>query len=169
MSLRCGSLVAVVASLALLPAAARAQTSSSCYGSGCLLSSTTTLGTTGTTAGVVYLVVKVVQNDRDSKAAAEGGKAAELYLRQNALQLAQDLATGSGPVVDELAAALRLSADSRDGFAELLRENRKELLALADPRRLDTSRAVQFVERMVGMMQANPRLAADLDRLAAVN
>ena len=98
------------------------------------------------------------KKDGDKK---DGDKAAELYLRQNALELAQDLATGNGPVIDELATGLRISTENKATFAEFLCKDRKELLALADAQKLDTPRAALFVKRMVDLMQADPALARD--------
>jgi hypothetical protein len=126
---------------------------------------TSTTSTIATSVGATVLVVVLVM--RSGNKGDDAGRAAELYLRQNAVQLAQDLAVGKGPTVTELASAFQLSREDAVRFAELLRRDRKALLELADVERLDPERALAFGKRLNDLLSTDIRLDAHLDRLAA--
>ncbi len=158
-------IVAVAVASTLVAGSARAQ-DTTCSDPSCLLpSTTTTVGTTATTAGIVYLIVTLASPK--TPAAQSAAKAAEYYLRQNSLQLAQDLASGKGAVLEEIATAIHISAENEPAFSELMRKNRAELLALADPAKLNPSRAVLFVKRMKDLMDSHPGLKSDLSKWVA--
>lgn len=106
---------------------------------------TTTLG--AGVAVVVWLLVK--KKPAEGEATGETTKAAYLYLRDNHLQLTQDLAVGQGPVLDELASAANVSVANKAAFAKAMQANAAELIALTSPESLDEQRAVRFIERYV--------------------
>lgn len=160
-------LVTAAAVLSALAAPVASAQNLYCTGLSCLTTTTTSIGTTaGVVALIIYSVSKKPERPADTQRAAQ---AAELYLRQNALQLAQDLAVGDGPVMDELFVALQLSEENRPAFDRLLRQDRKELLAMADLRTLDEGRALRFVDHLAQLMKSDPGLRADLERLASSN
>ncbi|MBI3183547.1 MAG: DUF3015 family protein [Myxococcales bacterium] len=160
------TIVAAAVSLlaALAPHRASAQTTTEAAGSWLILSSsssTTTAGVAATGFAVYYLVIK--KDGGEQKARAE--KAAEVYLRHNSLQLAQDINLGSGPAISELASAFNVAPAHRKDFARVVRENRKELLELARVDALTPSRAGDFVRTVADRMAAHPALAFDLGSL----
>lgn len=122
--------------------------------------------TTTTTAGVVVLVI-VLTNKDDEPDSAEAVKATQVFLRQNSVQLAQDLATGSGPVITELSRAMAMRPESVPAFSSLLRQNRAELVALSDADKMTGARAVAFVRKLVALMKSDAELRADLEALSA--
>ncbi len=128
-----------------------------------LTTTTAPITALATTAGVVVLVIVLAGGDEEKEAPKEATKAAELYLRQNALQLAQDLNTGHGPFVEELATGLKIKSENREAFRKALRGHRAELLALADADQLSPDRAVQFARALVTALRSDVALRADLD------
>jgi hypothetical protein len=155
----------VLASL-LLPDAARADHQFGNLGNlGDTLTTSATTFSPLTTTGAVVLVVVLTREQ--GAAAADDAEVARLYLRHNAVQLAQDLAIGDGPLVQELAVALKLRPQVRPDFVELLRSHRHALADLADPDRLDRVRALAFVTRLKQLLAAHPVLQQDLARLAS--
>ena len=103
---------------------------------------TTLLLTTGGIAlsGVGCYVITSKGDDKPHRTAAM------LYLRQNALQVRQDLTFGRGPIVDELAAELKVRRSDKPALGKALRDQRRVLLSLADPARLTPERAWQFFD-----------------------
>ncbi|HLL82556.1 MAG TPA: hypothetical protein VK420_07880, partial [Longimicrobium sp.] len=63
--------------------------------------------------------------------------------------------------------AIRVSKENEPAFLELMRKNRSELLALADPATLNPDRAVLFVKRMKDLMDSHPGLRGDLRKWVA--
>ncbi len=154
------SFAAVAVASILVAGTARAQ-DYTCTGIDCLPVTTTTAATTATTAGVAYLIYTLATANNAPKAQI-AAKAAEYYLRQNSLQLAQDLSFGKGAVLEEISSAVHVSKENEPAFLELMRKNRSELLALADPAKLNPDRAVLFVKRMKDLMDSHPGLSSDL-------
>jgi hypothetical protein len=89
------------------------------------------------------------------------GRAARLFLRAHEYQLAQDLALGAGPSIEELATAAEIQTENVARFGRLLRENRAELLALAQPSQLTSDRALEFFGRLGELAWADPQLERD--------
>lgn len=108
-----------------------------------------------TTVGVIVLTVgcSVISLTKggSSKKMFANAKAAELYLRQNQTQLAEDLTVGQGPLLAELGEALAVPNGDFAAFRSSLRRDRAELLALADAQRLSPDRAQQFFLRVVAL------------------
>ncbi len=117
-----------------------------------------------TTTGVAVLVILLVRDD--PKAAQEHAEVARLFLRQNSVALAQELAEGEGPVLDELAAALGIRGEHLPVFRHAVHQDRRELSRLADPDGLDRTRAMKFVRRLHGIVVAHAGLREDLERRA---
>ena len=157
--------VATLGALLALPAA-HAQEVPPPTSSGTLelLSSTSTTFLPLTTTGVAELVIFLVRDD--PKAAEEHAEIARLFLRQNAVALAQELAEGEGPVLEELAAALGIRAEHLPLFRFAVSSDRRELARLADPEGLDRGRALRFVRRLHGALVAHADLREDLQRRA---
>lgn len=126
-----------------------------------------TVSTVGTTAGSVAITFALAKSMAKGSVADGQAAAAEHYLRQNSLQLAQDLATGEGPVLDEISAALHISRQNEGEFRRRMTRHRAELLALAEPSRLDRTRAVAFLDRILELLEPHEGLRADIARLAA--
>ena len=119
-----------------------------------------------TTWGGVELTRASVRSGVDEALDKEkAAKAVERYLRQNSLQLAEDLASGRGPVLDEIAATLHVSPENEREYRRRITKDRSELLALADKSKLDPSRAMAFLERIVTLMQQHAGLRRDIARI----
>jgi hypothetical protein len=175
--------VAVVAALLGAPQRSRANT----------YATTAVATTVATTAGVVALIYFLVIKKDDKNATPpppgtttpppnpNGNEnvppppppnippppntpAAELYLKQNSLELAEDLATGEGQVIDDLAAGLAIPANHRGALSKLLRAHRAELLELARPDKLTEARSVAFLQLYVDLVSHDPVLSSDYQR-----
>lgn len=159
------SIIASLVIVSLISGSAQAQTEPdpNAAAGGALL--TTTSGLTTTSVGIGILIYFLTKKDDSNK--KDAAKAAEYYLRQNSLQLAQELSSGKGAVLGELASAMHVSADNEPAFRELMRKNRSELLALANTKQLSPDRAVQFIKHMVGLMESHAGLRSDLQRWSA--
>lgn len=96
-----------------------------------------------------------------------GGDVAEVYLRQNAAQLAQDLTAGDGRTLLDLASAAEIRAEDYAVFASQLRAHRAELLALADASQLTRERAVSFMARVGELVKSHQTLAANYQSFLA--
>lgn len=95
---------------------------------------------------------------------------AALFLRQQALPLAHDLAVGHGPALDLLADAVRVPAAHRARLQAGLRAHRAALQALAQPVGLDAggeARAQAFVRAYVDVLREDAVLRADLEAFLA--
>lgn len=151
---------ALAAGLSLLAStAARAQNvpppsaEASAFGTS-LLSSTIGVPLTG--LGVtIYAIVTTAQKNTNQNAAAE------VYLRQNATQLAQDLTAGEGPTLLDLASAAEIRQADYPLFAAKVRAARAELLALADVSKLDAERAAAFMARVGDIVKGDETLVAN--------
>lgn len=122
--------------------------------------------TTTTTGGTVALIVVLVNNNK-KPTSHEAVKAAELFLKQNSVQIAQDLSTGNGPWVNDLARSMQIRNENTATFSKLLRSHRGELLALANPDTLTEERAVAFVQSLVDLMESDAGLRHDLHAFAS--
>lgn len=127
----------------------------------CSAASTSLVLTIAVPITVAGLVIALIWN-LSTRAPMEYRRAAELYLRQNNLELAQDLATGQGPMVTELASALEVRRDHLPAFAQLLRTHRSELRELSNPDQLNPDRAESFFKRLVELAGTDNVLKADL-------
>ena len=83
---------------------------------------------------------------------SNAGKVAEIYLRNHAIALRQDLCLGRGPLLGELLAALPLTPAQRGPYAKAVRTQRRALLKLADPARLNPDRALAFFAILRGLL-----------------
>lgn len=95
---------------------------------------------------------------------AEQAELALRYLRQNELQLRQDLALGAGPALDDLAWIAEIHPDNEREFARVLQQHREELLSAADARQLTRERAASCFVRIGELIARHPLL--DRDRQA---
>jgi hypothetical protein len=95
---------------------------------------------------------------------ANVGQAAQAYLRARTHQLREDLALGAGPSIEDLAAMARIRRENLRLFGRVLRENRGELLSLAESSTLTPERALGWLERVGQLARTEPRL--EEDRLA---
>lgn len=127
-----------------------------------------TVTTVVTTAGVVVLIVFLVRKKpaEEGTTKEEATKAAQLFLQQNKLQLAQDLNSGRGPLIDELGTALNLRADNKARFGKVLRTNRAGLLQIAQKKDVSLADARSFTHKLVEIMDSDPALSADLHAYA---
>lgn len=119
-----------------------------------LLSSTIGVPITGLGVAIYGIVTTV-------RGGGGGGDVAEAYLRQNANQLAQDLAVGDGRTLLDLASAAEIRAEDYATFASQLRAHRAELLSLADASQLTRERAVAFMARVGELVKSHETLAAN--------
>jgi len=115
------------------------------------LSSTISLPIT-TVGAVIYFVVAAVSN-RPPPVRLQVGKAAEMYLRQNALTLQENLATGSGVMIQNFASALEMKKDHVARFGKLMQSHRAEFTPLLDEKKLDPERAMQFLRLMASTIE----------------
>lgn len=160
------TLIAVVVIAGLgLSTQARAQTAADdALGSTTL--GLTTFGPITITGGIIVLIVLLTKHDNRPRS-EEAVRATELFLKQNSVQLAQDLSTGKGPLVSEMARAMHIRPENQATFSRLLRDHRGELMALANPDALNRAKALQFVQTLVNLMESDAGLRADLHAFAA--
>lgn len=120
--------------------------------------------TTGTTAGGAYLIWKFMSKETTStpESKAKADKEAEGYVRQNAAQLNNDLALASGPIINDMAASLKIAPANKAQFRKVIRENRSELMDLASVETLTPERAGEFFRVLATKIESDPVLAADL-------
>ena len=162
-----GIVVAAVVACLVVPMSARAQscdpsTDPGCAGAVSAASSTLvlTIALPITTVGaVIYFVVSAVTPRPAVQ--QQTGKAAEMYLRQNALALQQNLATGSGAMIQDLASAMEIKREHLGQFGKLMQAHRGELAPLLDTGKLNPDRAVQFLKLMAGAVEHDAVLAPD--------
>lgn len=170
------SMCAVVsAAVLMMPSVSQAQTCGtgtadpSCTGTANAAVSTTTVLTTViavlAVGGIVWGIISTVQNSRRNEVNAQ--RAAELFLRENSLQLAQDMAAGSGPVLTDMASGMEVSKGHLAVFNRVMREHRRYLMSLADKSKLTPVRAAAFFREMAALIQGNPELAPDFGRFIA--
>ena len=130
----------------------------------------TTFGPTVlTTTGAVVAIILLTRKDDSKTTKTTAGKSAEVFLRSHHLQLAQDLATGNGPLLSDLARSLELLPENAAAFGPLLREHRKELLPYCDVTTLSTERALAFAERVTAILESHEGIRADLKTVASSN
>jgi hypothetical protein len=84
---------------------------------------------------------------------------ARSWLLANELQLAQDLALGAGPTIDDLAGITGIPGEHREHFGRVLQRNRR---ALAFSHDVTPQEAAQVMSRVGDLVVADPVLVADL-------
>jgi hypothetical protein len=142
---------------------ARAQSSCSLDDPSCSAGVTSLLVTIGVPILVAGLILSLTWNTTSAPVVQK--TAAMLYLRQNHNELEQDLATGTGPLVHDLAATLELPADHVPAFGALLKAHRGELREKAALKTLNPDRAMDFFRTLVALAKADPTLSGDLEAL----
>ena len=145
----------LAAGLALASFSTPARASVLWYGD---LLTTTTVG--GAAAAVFLLLGKDGKAEKADPEAATT-KATLLYLRDNHLQLVQDLAAGEGPVLTELASAARIKDENRARFGQQMQAHAAELIELSSPEQLDGERTIRFLERYLEIAGADGLLEND--------
>lgn len=95
-----------------------------------------------------------------TKGAGNAVAAGEIYLRQNATQLAQDLTSGEGPTLLDLASAAEIRRADYALFVAKIRAERVELLELADVSKLNAERAAAFMNRIGDIVKGDETLVA---------
>lgn len=114
----------------------------------------TSIGAPITVVGaIIYGVVTTTRGGSGSDVAAE------IYLREHAIQLAMDLTMGDGPVLRDLAAAAEIQADDYALFASRVRAERRSLLALSEVAHLTPERATLFMNRLGDLIKSDETLA----------
>ena len=103
---------------------------------------TTVAAGVGTTVIVMTLMGKRLVNLQEKDKAE---KLAEIFIRDNSLNIDQDLALGEGKIINELAAAFEIKSDMRLQFGQLLKNNRAALLSFATLKNLTPRRAGEFM------------------------
>lgn len=128
-----------------------------------MLSSTTIIGPTLTTAGIIFGAYFTTTKDKDRGAPAkeETGKAASAWLRLHRGQLREDLALAQGRTVDALASLAMIPVEHRARFGALLRQHRAQLLALSETDGLTPDRAILFLEKIGEIVMTDEVLSAD--------
>ncbi|MFL5319721.1 MAG: DUF3015 family protein, partial [Myxococcaceae bacterium] len=133
------------------------------------------LATTG--ASIYFLVVK--KDDKGTKPntstpdagggyvmnEAEAERWAELFIRDHSEQLAEDIANGHGPVLNDLATVLRIPASHQAKLGVVLQRDASELLPLVQRNTLNGKKAGQFFTRMGQLMRNDAELNADVAAL----
>ena len=114
---------------------------------GYLSTTTTTTAPTTVVGGIILTVLLVTSDDVE-----EPEDVLETYLRDNAVALQHDLHVGGGHAVEDLARIFEIPDEEFGAFAQLLYENRADLVPLLDPHRLDRSAAREFAEFINGEM-----------------
>jgi hypothetical protein len=123
--------------------------------------STTTTTTVGIGAAVFLLLGKDGKAEKADPEAVTT-KATLLYLRDNHLQLVQDLAQGQGPVIQELASAAGIQLENQARFGRCMQAHAHELIELSAPEALDGHRTLRFLQRYLEIAGADQVLARDL-------
>lgn len=108
-----------------------------------LLSSTVVVGTITLVGFVLWGIV--------GSGKAFVADAAHGWTRENEYQLAQDLAVGDGPAIRDLAAVAGIRPAHLDRFGELLRRERRDLMALVEASRESREASVELF-RSVGVL-----------------
>ena len=106
----------------------------------------TTVATTAAGVGTTVMVVTLMDGRRSSFLETDKAeKLAEIFIRDNSLNIDQDLALGEGKIINELAAAFEIKSDMRLQFGQLLKNNRAALLSFATLKNLTPRRAGEFM------------------------
>ena len=116
-----------------------------------LLALSTTSSTTTTGIGVVAGIIWLVTSSTASKQLNH-------YLAQNAAEVQNALATGSGSASQDLAHMFGISSKNQAAFAQMLRKERHVLGRAASGKR----DAALFVSHVKAKMMAHPHLSRDL-------
>lgn len=124
--------------------------------------SATTVGATVTGLGMLVWGMASAQFR-----AQGGGAIAAAWLRSHALDVHADLATGSGPFLDDLAEIAAIPHAHLHRFGVLLRRHRAELVPLATAEPLDAAQAERFLARVGALARSDPFLAAAGEAFAA--
>ena len=90
----------------------------------------------------------------------------ESYIEENNVALQHDLHMGGGETTAELAKIFNVPADQHAEFAQVLSENRSELLPLTDVDTLTPERAGTFVRVIYDVLMEKPEFAQHLPRIA---
>lgn len=123
----------------------------------------TTLTTIVAGAGTTVMVVTLM--DRKHAKAEDVSKAeklAEIFLKDNRLQLAQDLNSGAGRMINELAGALDIPEALRERLGTTLKANRSRLLSLSDIKDLNPQRAGLFMRTIAELAENDSMLHSSL-------
>jgi hypothetical protein len=158
----------VACAIAVTGADVRAQTINEISSTGSGIT-TCVAPTALTTTGAVVAIILLTRKDDTKTTKTTAGKSAELFLRHHHLQLAQDLATGEGPLFAELVRGLALRPENATTFGSLLRAHRKELLPYCDVTSLSTERALAFAQRVTTILETHDGIRADLMAVASAN
>ncbi len=129
--------------------------------SGFVAASSLLLSTVATIGFAIYGTVRAAQPNE------KAAKSAMVYLKANRHQLAQDLAIGAGPVIEDLASAAEIHPSRLERFSQLLKTHRRELLDWAKADRLTPVRAARFLSRIGELTVADPVLRVDYERFLA--
>ncbi len=127
----------LVASLCTMVAEAAAQEPTQAEANALLISSSST--TTTTIVGGVVLTVVLTRKKSDL----------QRYLRDNAVAIREDLGRGSGATFRDIAQVFGVADDDLPTFSRMLREHRRQVLDLVDPRTLDLRHTELFAELVV--------------------
>ncbi|TXD34730.1 DUF3015 domain-containing protein [Lujinxingia vulgaris] len=91
----------------------------------------------------------------------------ESYIKENSVALQHDLHMGGGETSAELAMMFNVPAEQHAEFAQVLTENRGELLPLTDVDALTPQRAGTFVRVIYNALMEKPEFAQHLPRIGA--
>ncbi|RDV37435.1 DUF3015 domain-containing protein [Bradymonadaceae bacterium TMQ3] len=89
----------------------------------------------------------------------------ESYIEENNVALQHDLHMGGGETTAELAKVFNVPAEQHAEFAQVLTENRDELLPLTDVDTLTAERAGTFVRVIYDALMEKPQFAQHLPRI----
>lgn len=152
--------------LACAPATASAQTFEDEAGALVLSTTSVYVGVAISVVGLTALPF-ILTTSAAGDAVMDDGTKVERYLRDHEQEVRETLAMGEGALVDDLATGLGLEAGEKARLGQVLRAERAELSALADPSTLTKERALEFMRATFQAIEGDPQLAAALARRAS--
>lgn len=123
-------------------------------------STTTWLGATASTVGVVFIIIWLVSPD-------DGEAAMQEYLQQNGAAVAQDVAMGGGASLDEISVYFGVHTEHRARFAQVLRAENTDLQALLAGEDVTREQARAFIAIVSEVMLADDVLSQDVNHWKA--
>ena len=96
------------------------------------------------------------------KDAEKAEKLAEIFIRDNSINIDQNISSGEGKIVNELASALEIKPELRLHFGSLLKKQRVDLMSLANIKNLTPKRAGEFIRFVAQLSENDPELKTSI-------